>query len=61
MKHRKTSCDDCAFFIYDEECECYTCEMSLDEDEMLKFIQSSFDSCPYYRSGDEYAVVRRQN
>ena len=61
MKKTKTNCDDCAYFTYDEEYECYTCEMSLDEDEMLKFMQNNFDSCPYYRFGDEYSVVRKQN
>ena len=61
MAKRKTCCDECAYYSYDEEYESYFCEMSLDEDEMLKFLQNSFDSCPYYRPGDEYAVVRKQN
>lgn len=57
----KTCCEECAYYTYDEEYESYFCEMSLDEDEMLKFLQSSVDNCPYYRLGDEYAVVRKQN
>ncbi len=61
MKNKRTSCDDCAFFAYDDYSECYVCEMSLDEDELMRFMQSSFDNCPYYRPGDEYAVVRKQN
>lgn len=61
MKKHKTCCEECAYYSYDEEYESYFCEMSLDEDEMLKFLQSSFDNCPYYRLGDEYAVVRKQN
>lgn len=61
MKSRKTSCEDCAYFTYDEEYDYYVCEMDLDEDEMMRFMQSSFSDCPYYRSGDEYAVVRKQN
>lgn len=61
MKKAKTRCEECAYFAYDDYCDCYVCEMSLDEDEMLKFMQSSFDNCPYYRHGDDYAVVRKQN
>lgn len=57
---RQTSCDSCNNYVYDEDYECYTCEMSLDEDEMGKFLSSSFDNCPYYQPGDEYLVVRKQ-
>ena len=60
MKRKKTCCEECAYFIYDEEYESYFCDMSLDEDEMLRFMQGSFDNCPYFRLGDEYAVVRKQ-
>lgn len=61
MKKSKTRCEECAYFTYDDYYDCYVCEMSLDEDEMLKFMQSSFDNCPYFRSGDDYAIVRKQN
>ena len=61
MQKNKTACETCAYYSYDGEYDCYFCEMSLDEDEMLKFLQSSFDNCPYYRYGDEYSVVRKQN
>ena len=33
----------------------------LDEDEMMRFLSESFYNCPYWRNGDEYAVVRKQN
>ena len=55
-----TNCETCAFYTYDEEYGNYVCEADLDEDEMLKFLSSTFDACPYYRSGDEYSVVRHQ-
>lgn len=58
---KQTSCDMCAFFIYDEEYECYVCDISMDEDEYMRFMSDSHYSCPYYRNGDEYAVVRKQN
>ena len=57
---KQTSCDMCAFFIYDEEYECYVCDISMDEDEYMRFMSDSHYSCPYFRNGDEYAVVRRQ-
>lgn len=54
------SCESCMNYEYDEEYECYTCEVNLDEDEMILFLQDKFKSCPYYRRGDEYAIVRKQ-
>ena len=60
MSKQKTRCEDCAYYSYDDD-ESHFCEMSLDEDEMLRFLQSSFDDCPYFRLGDEYSVVRKQN
>ena len=45
---------------YDEEYECYVCEMNLDEDEMVKFITGNFHQCPYFKMGDEYRIVRKQ-
>ena len=47
-------------FVYDEEYECYTCEVDLDEDEMARFLQDKFYDCPYYQLGDEYRIVRKQ-
>ena len=45
---------------YDEDDEAYYCSMNMDEDDMARFMQSSYKECPYYRSGDEYKVVRHQ-
>ena len=53
-------CETCVWYVYDEDYDDYICDMDLDEDEMLKFLSSTFDACPYYRSGDEYKVVRHQ-
>ena len=55
-----STCDTCLYYEYDEDYECYTCEMDLDEDEMYKFLTDSWNSCPYYRNNDEYEVVRHQ-
>ena len=54
------SCDYCANYAYDEEDECYYCDINLDEDEMYRFLSSNYRECPYFKSGDEYAVVRHQ-
>ena len=60
-KKRISSCDICMNYTYDEDYECYTCEVDLDEDEMEKFLTDSFQGgCPYYRLEDEYRTVRKQ-
>ena len=59
-KPAPTNCDYCMYYEYDEDYECYTCEMDLDEDEMARFLSSSHFECPYYTPGDEYLVVRHQ-
>ena len=56
----KSNCDHCANYIYDEEYDCYTCQIHLDEDEMVKFMQNTFDDCHYFQFYDEYKIVRHQ-
>ena len=60
MANTASCCDTCTFYIYDDEYECYTCDRDLDEDEMMRFLTDKHYQCPYYRSGDEYRVVRKQ-
>ena len=55
-----TRCEECAYFVYDDEYEEYLCEIDLDEDEVARFYSDSHYNCPYYRNGDEYKVVRHQ-
>jgi hypothetical protein len=55
-----TNCDMCNNYIYDEDEECYVCDVDLDEDEMYRFLTGTNRACPYFRSGDEYLVVRHQ-
>ena len=55
-----TNCDMCNYYTYDEEYECYVCDMDLDEDDMVRFLQGNTKGCPYYQLNDEYAVVRHQ-
>ncbi len=53
-------CDFCANYEYDEEEDYYTCMVSLDEDEMYRFLTGDCGECPYFVSNDEYSVVRHQ-
>ena len=52
-------CDTCANYVYDEDWECYTCMVNMDEDDYGRMMQSSKE-CPYYQDDDEYKVVRHQ-
>ena len=56
----KTNCDTCVYYEYDEDFDCYTCSMEFDEDEAARFVQDAAYSCPYYKFGDEYMIVKKQ-
>ncbi len=53
-------CLQCAYYTYDEEYEEYICDADMDEDDYYRLLQQNQKSCPYYRNGDEYALVRKQ-
>ncbi len=53
-------CETCAYLIFDEEYEEYVCDINMDEDDYQRFLTDARNGCPYYRNGDEYAVVRKQ-
>ena len=55
-----TNCDDCVNYVYDEKCDCWTCLVNLDEDEMYRFMCGTNYNCPYYSSDDEYSIARKQ-
>ncbi len=54
------SCDDCLYYEFDEDYEEYICSASMDEDDYARLVQGGFRNCPFWRNGDEYAVVRHQ-
>ena len=54
------SCSSCAYYIYDEEYDEYVCDAAMDEDDYVRLRLEPLYSCPYYRNGDEYRVVRKQ-
>lgn len=53
-------CDECAYFEYDENDEEYYCSVDMDEDDYARFISGGSNDCPFFKCGDEYAVVRHQ-
>lgn len=53
-------CECCVNFVYDEEEECYICDVNLDEDDMYRFLTGTVSECPYFQLYDEYKVVRKQ-
>ena len=55
-----SNCDSCNNLVYDEDYECYVCDIDLDEDDMVKFLQGNTRACPYYQSNNEYEVVKHQ-
>lgn len=55
----KSRCESCLYYEYDEDYEQYLCTVSLDEDEMMRFLSRNNADCPYYHDGDEYKTVRK--
>ena len=55
-----SACEYCNNFVWDEEDECYYCDMNMDEDDYVRLVSSNYTQCPYDVSGDEYKVVRHQ-
>lgn len=55
------NCENCTYYVYDEDYEEYICYVDMDEDEMMRFMQSPSYECPYFRLYDEYGTVRKQN
>ena len=55
-----TNCENCMNYFYDEEYEGYTCVMDFDQDDAEFFINPK-SRCPYFRFGDDYTIVRKQN
>lgn len=54
------NCEECAYYEYDEDDGIYCCTVDMDEDDYARLLGGHLKACPYYRNGDEYAVVRHQ-
>lgn len=57
----RADCENCMNCVYDEEYEEYTCSVNMDEDEYVRLVSGHYKQCPYFRFGDEYSIVRKQN
>lgn len=57
----KSNCELCMNYFYDEEYECFDCTVNMDEDEIYSLFSDKRSSCPYFRMGDDYSIVRKQN
>ena len=57
---KENQCDTCLYLDYDEEVDEYYCSLTFDQDDMEKLSYRRNASCPYYRYGDEYSIVKRQ-
>lgn len=56
-----TDCEQCLYCEYDEEYGENVCTMNLDEDEYERTLNGKTKRCPYFRFGDDYTIVRKQN
>lgn len=56
-------CDNCMYLEYDEAKDQYFCSIApiMDEDDLAKMSYYYSKGCPYYKIGDEYTLVRKQN
>jgi hypothetical protein len=55
------NCENCNYFVYDEEYDNYVCTVNLDEDDLERFMSYSTFHCPHFQFQDEYKIVRKQN
>ncbi len=55
------NCEDCMNFVYDEEFEEYMCIIDMDQDEIGEIMQNPARKCPFFRFGDDYTIVKKQN
>lgn len=56
-------CDDCMYLEYDEVTKQDVCSIAyvMDEDDLARMSYHQNKRCPYYKIGDEYTIVRKQN
>ena len=54
------NCESCAFYVYDEEYDEYSCTADMDQDDFARLMLTDYRQCPFWRNGDEYAVVKHQ-
>ena len=55
------NCETCLYYEEDELIGEPICTAYMDEDEFLRLQNNPGKGCPYWRSGDEYDLVKKQN
>lgn len=55
-----SNCEMCNNFVYDDEDECYVCDMDLDEDDMVRFLWEIRRPVLTISPMTEYLIVRHQ-
>lgn len=56
----KSQCDYCMNLAYDEEIDEHYCSINLDQDEVGRYRYNKYESCPLFRMGDDYTIVKKQ-
>lgn len=58
-----TMCEGCMYLDYDEDMKEYICTVApiMDEDDYARMTYHKSKRCPYYKVGDEYTLIRKQN
>ena len=46
------NCDSCVYNVYDDDDECYYCEVDMDEDDAARLMQGHYKECPYYQNDE---------
>ena len=51
------NCETCQYAYIDEVTGEPVCDLNLDEDEYIRFMENRSKECPYYKNGDEYQTT----
>ena len=56
-------CENCMYLEYDDEIKQEVCSINyiMDEADFVRMSYHHSKRCPYYKVGDEYTLVRKQN
>lgn len=54
-------CNFCEHLKYDDEQEDYYCDVSIDEDDLERYLSQPQSTCAYFKFYDEYKMVEKQN
>lgn len=54
-------CEQCEHLKYDAEEDEYYCDVSIDEDDLERYLSHPRAVCAYFKLYDEYKMVEKQN